>query len=176
MKTGQIIAANDESGKIINNYECYIATVLNSENAKQAQVGDSVKLRLPSGNEITAEIENINTQDNDYVLIFKIERNVEELIDYRKISFDVIWWSYSGKKIPNSAIKYEEKGENKVAYIIRTRAGYEDKIWVKELKSNGKYTIVTDYSSEELEKLGYTTEEIQSRRTISLYDEILIDS
>lgn len=175
LKTGQIVAANDESGKIINNYECYVAAVLNSEYAKQAEVGKSVKLRLPSGNEVSAEIEYINMQEDDYVLIFKIEKSVEELISYRKISFDVIWWSESGKKIPNSAIKYEEKGDNKVAYVIRTRAGYQDKIWIKELRTNGKYTIVTDYTSDELKELGYTSEEIKSRKKISLYDEILIN-
>lgn len=174
LKTGQIITASEESGKIINNYECYIAAVLNSEYAKTAEVGKSLKLRLPSGNEVPAEIEYINMQDNDYILIFKIEKSVEELIGYRKISFDIIWWSASGKKIPNSAIQYEEKGKNKVAYVMRTRAGYQDKIWVKEEQTNGKYTIVSDYTSEELKELGYTSEEIKSRKTISLYDEILI--
>lgn len=176
LKTGQIIATSDEGGKIINNYECYIATISNSEYAKQAKVGDNVKLRLPSGNEVSADIEYINMQDDEnYVLIFKVEKKVEELISYRKISFNIIWWSYNGKKIPNTAIKYEEKGENKIAYIIRARAGYQDKILIKELKTNGKYTIVTDYTSEELEKLGYTSEEIKSRKKISLYDEILIN-
>jgi len=176
LKTGQIIVANDESGKIINNYECYIATILHSNQAMQAKVGDEVELRLPSGNEVEAEIEYINRQDDsDYVIIFKLDKCVEELISYRKISFDIIWWSHSGKKIPNSAIKYEEKGKNKVAYVIRTRAGYQDKIWIKELKTNGKYTIVADYNSEELENLGYTSEEIKARGTISMYDEILIN-
>ncbi len=173
LKTGQIITANNESGKIINNYECYIATILNSEYAKKAEVGKKVKLRLPDGKEVSAEIEYINMQE-ECILIFKIEKSVEELISYRKISFDIIWWSDNGKKIPNSAIKYEEKGENKVAYVIRTRAGYQDKIWIKELQTNGKYTIVSDYTSEELKELGYTSEEIKARKKISLYDEILI--
>lgn len=174
LKTGQIITASTESGKIINNYECYIATILTSEYAKNAVVGEKVKLRLPNGNEITAEIEYINMQDDCNILIFKIEKSIEELISYRKISLEVIWWSESGKKIPNSAIKYEEKGNNKVAYVIRTRAGYQDKIWIKELRTNGKYTVVTNYTSEELKELGYTSEEIKSRKKISLYDEILI--
>lgn len=176
LKTGQIIAATDESGKIIDNYKCYIATVLTSEYAQKAQVGDSIKIRLPSGNEVSASIEYINAEDDgQYVIIFKITKCVEELINYRKISLNIIWWSYSGKKIPNSAINYEKKGDNEVAYVIRTRAEYQDKILVKKLKSNEKYTIVADYTSEELEKLGYTSEEIKSRKTISLYDEILIN-
>lgn len=176
LKTGQIIAATDERGKIIDNYKCYIATVLTSEYAQKAQVGDSIKIRLPSGNEVSASIEYINAEDDgQYVIIFKITKCVEELINYRKISLNIIWWSYSGKKIPNSAINYEKKGDNEVAYVIRTRAEYQDKILVKKLKSNDKYTIVADYTSEELEKLGYTSEEIKSRKTISLYDEILIN-
>ncbi len=176
LKTGQIIAATDESGKIIDNYKCYIATVLTSEYAQKAQVGDSVKIRLPSGNEVSASIEYINAEDDgQYVIIFKITKCVEELINYRKISLNIIWWSYSGKKIPNSAINYEKKGDNEISYVIRIRAEYQDKILVKKLKSNEKYTIVADYTSEELEKLGYTSEEIKSRKTISLYDEILIN-
>lgn len=176
LKTGQIVATSDESGKVINNYECYIATCLNSEYANSAELGDTVKLKLPSGNEVNAEIVQTNVQnENNIVIVFKIEKCVEELIGYRKISFDVIWWSYSGNKIPNNAIQYEQKGENKVAYVIRTRAGYEDKILVKELKSNGKYTIVSDYTSQELEELGYLSDEIKSRKTLSIYDEILIN-
>lgn len=175
LKTGQVITTNNESGKIIDNYGCYIAVVLDSEYAKKAEVGKKVKLRLPSGNEISADIEYINNQDNENILIFKIGKSIEELISYRKISFDIIWWSESGKKIPNSAIKYEEKGKNKVAYVIRTRAGYQDKILIKEKQTNGKYTIVSDYTSEELKELGYTSEEIKSRKKISMYDEILIN-
>lgn len=176
LKTGHIIATNDESGKIINNYECYITVVLNSEYAKQAEIGKNVKLRLPSGNEVNADIEYINKEvDDSYVITFRIEKCVEELINYRKISLNVIWWSEAGSKIPNNAIQYEEKGENKVAYVIRTRAGYQDKIWVKELCTNGKYTIVDNYTSEELEKLGFISEETKSRKKIKLYDEILIN-
>ena len=174
IKVGQVVTSNEESGKIIDNYECYIAAILDSEYAKRAEIGQKIKIRIPSGNEIPAEIEYINSQDGEsYVLIFKIEKNIEKLIAYRKISFNIIWWSESGKKIPNTAIRYEEKGENKVAYVIRTRAGYQEKIWLKEKRSNGKYTIVSDYTSEELKNLGFTTDEIKSRKTISLYDEIL---
>lgn len=175
IKTGQIVAASEESGKIVDNYECYIATILDSDNAKTAEIGEEVKVRLPSGKEVNAELTYMNTQDqSNYVLIFRIEKNVEELIDYRKISFHVIWWSDSGKKVPNSAIGYEQKGDKQVPYVTRIRAGYQDKILVKVLRSNEKYSIVTNYTSEELEELGYTSEEIKARKTISLYDEILL--
>ncbi len=47
---------NEESGKIIDNTSCYIATITNSENAKNAKVGQKVEIRLPSNEETRAEI------------------------------------------------------------------------------------------------------------------------
>ena len=43
------------------------------------------------------------------------------------------------------------------------------------MSTNEKYTIVDNYTSEELEKIGFTSQEIKSRKKISIYDEILID-
>ena len=121
VKTGQVVADNKESAKIINNFECYIACTLNSEQAKQAKVGNSVKLRLPNDKEIESKIEYITQEENGRILIFKIDKQVQTLISYRKISFDIIWWSNSGKKIPNDAIGYEQKGNSQVTYVTRKR-------------------------------------------------------
>ncbi len=52
------------------------------------------------------------------MIIFKTNKAVEELISYRKISIDVIWWSYEGLKIPNASI-IDEGGLN---YVIRNRS------------------------------------------------------
>lgn len=37
LNTGKIVASNDEAGKVIDNFECYIATVSSSEEAKNAR-------------------------------------------------------------------------------------------------------------------------------------------
>lgn len=173
LKTGQIVADSKESAKIINNFECYIACILDSKQARDAEVGNQVKLRLSNNKEVVSEIEYITKEDDKVVIIFKIDEQVQELISYRKVSFDIIWWSDSGKKIPNTAIGKEQKGENEVAYIVRTRNGYQDKILIKVLRQNDKYSIVDNYTSDELKQLGYTSEEIKGRRTLTLYDEIL---
>ena len=173
LKTGQVVADSKESAKIINNFECYIACSLNSEQAKTAEVGDSVKLRLPNDTEVTGKIVHIFNEEENVLIVFEINRQVKALVGYRKISFDIVWWSDSGKKIPNDAINYEEKGENKVAYITRKRGNYQDKIWIKIKRQNDKYAIVENYTREELENLGYSNEEIKARSTLSLYDEIL---
>ena len=173
IKTGQIVADSKESGKIINNFECYIACILNSEQARNAEIGDNVELRLPNNAEVSATIEYISNEDDDIIIVFKLTEQVQELVSYRKISFDVIWWSYSGKKVPNSAIGVETKGDNGISYVVRTRAGYQDKILIKIKKQNDKYSIVENYTNAELQELGYSAEEIYGRSTLTLYDEIL---
>ena len=41
LKTGQMIPTSKESGKIVNNYECYIVTFLDSEEAHGGTVRNS---------------------------------------------------------------------------------------------------------------------------------------
>lgn len=171
LNTGKIVASNEECGKVIDNFECYIATISGSEEAKNAKVGDKVKVRLSNNAEIQAEITNIIEEENqERVIILKVQKQIEELINYRKITFDLIWWSASGLKVPNQAIVQE----NNLNYVIRNRAGYLSKILVKVKKQGDKYSIVDTYTAEELKKLGLSNAEISSYKKITLYDEILI--
>ena len=103
-------------------------------------------------------------------MIFKILDCVEELISYRKVSFEVIWWSKNGLKVPNSSI-LEKDGMN---YIVRKRVGYTDDILVKVLNKSENYSIIENYTSSELKELGYSSEEIKNMKSITLYDEILL--
>ncbi len=172
LKTGKIVPTSEESGKIIDNTYCYIATITNTEEAKNAIVGDKIRVRLPSGSEFPAEITYIlQENDEESVLILKIEKGVEELISYRKISFDLIWWSETGLKVPNQAIVKE----NDLAYVVRNRAGYLNKLLVKVKKEGEKYSIVEPYDTAELKELGFSNEEIISYKKISLYDEVIIN-
>lgn len=171
LKTGKIVATNEECGKVIDNFESYIATISSSENANQATPGKN-KIRLSNNQEIPAEITNVIKEENDEVLlIIKLEKQIGELINYRKISFDLIWWNDSGLKVPNQAIA-EKDGLN---YLIRNRAGYLSKILVKVTRKGEKYSIVEPYKQEELKELGFTNSEIVNYKKISIYDEILLN-
>ncbi len=172
LKTGKIVATNEECGKVIDNFNCYISTISSSDEAKNAKVGDKVKIRLSNNSEIDAEITNIINEENGEVLIIlKFNSQVEELINYRKITFDLIWWDATGLKVPNQAIVKQ----NDLDYVVRDRAGYLSKILVKVKKQGEKYSIVDSYKTEELKELGISDEEINSYRKISIYDEILIN-
>ena len=46
IKTGQMVSSSNENGKIVNNYYCYIATILSSEQAQNAEVNNNVQILL----------------------------------------------------------------------------------------------------------------------------------
>ncbi len=72
--------------------------------------------------------------------------------------------------MPNSAI-VEQDG---LKYVVRNRAGYLSKILVKK-KENGKYSIIKNYTTSELQELGFTNSQINSMKKISIYDELMIN-
>ena len=172
LKTGQLIATNDECGKIINNFKCYIATISESEQAKNAKVGDSVQVMFSNNKTIDATIEYISQENDDEILlVLEIDKQIDELTNYRKISFNLIWWSYSGLKVPNSAI-VEQDG---LHYVVRNRAGYLSKILVNVKKQNDKYSIIKNYTTSELQELGFTSTQINAMKKIYIYDELMIN-
>lgn len=172
LKTGQTVASNEEIGKIINNYQCYIVFNSNTNEAKNSKVGDTIKIRVQNSDTLKASVENIIDEDDESKTItVKITNDVEKLIAYRKISFDIIWWDAEGFRIPNEAIKEE----NGLSYVVRNRNGYYNKMLVKILKQNDEYCIVRQYKTEELEELGFTSSQIYSMRNIALYDEIVLN-
>ena len=172
LKTGQLIVTNDECGKITDSSKCYIATISNSEQAKQAQIGDSVKVRLSNSKVIKATITYTSQEsEEETLIILEINKQISELANYRKISFDLIWWNETGLKVPNQAI-VEENGFN---YVVRNRAGYLDKILVNVTRKNDKYSIVTNYSTDELKNLGFSSTDIQKMKSISIYDELILN-
>ena len=170
LKVGASIPLSSEKGKIVNNFECYIATSMDTEKAMTVKVGEMATLRLSNSNEIKAEIAYIKEEEKIRIIVFKIKDEVANLLEYRKISFDVIWWKYTGLKVSNSSLIEEDDN----TYVERIRAGYTEKILVKVLRQNDTYSVVENYTDEELRELGYTEEEIESANKIKLYDEIML--
>ena len=84
-----MIATNDECGKIIDSFKCYIATISDSEEAKNAKLDDEVKVRLSNNKFIDAKI-SYTSQENEQetLIILEIDEQISELANYRKVSFD----------------------------------------------------------------------------------------
>ena len=170
LKAGASVPLSTEKAKIINNFNCYIAVISDSEMAFSAKEGDKVVLRISNADEVDAEIVYTKEENSKKIIVFRIDRDVEKLIQYRKVSIDVIWWRYSGLKVSNDALTEE----NDVSYVERERAGNIEKIYVKILRQNETYSIVENYDDEELRSLGYSEDYISNRSKIKIYDEILL--
>lgn len=170
LKVGATIPLSTEKGKIVDNFESYIAVVMNTEKSMSAKVGDKVFLRLSNSDEIESEISYIKDEEKDRIIVFKISDKIDELLEYRKISIDVIWWKYSGLKVSNSALIEDD---DKI-YVEKNRANYTEKILVKVLRQNDTYSIVENYDEEELKELGYSDEQISEGKSINLYDELVL--
>ncbi len=171
LKTGQIISASNDGGKVIDNFKCYIAMTLNSKEAMEAKVNDKVKLRISNEDEEDAKIIQINEESGKRTIIFQVDRMTEDLINHRKISIDVIWWDVTGLKVPNQALTEE----NGLYYVTRNKAGVQAKILVKVKKQTDKYSIIESYKNEELQELGLSAQEIKNYKKINNYDEIMLE-
>lgn len=170
IKTGEIISTSDECGKVIDNFKCYIAVTLNSKQAMEAKVNDSLKLRI-SNEETKAKIVQINEENNNKrTIIFQINKMTEDLIKHRKVLVDVIWWNDSGLKVPNSTLTKE----GNLYYVVRNKAGVQNKILVKIIKQTENYSIIDSYTDQELQELGFSQQEIKNYKKITNYDEIEI--
>lgn len=170
LRSDEIIACSSKSLKIIDNYYCYIITQVNSIEDKY-EVGDIISIRLNYGNteKTKAEIFDIKDSDNGKkMLIFKITKNVEGLVDYRKISFDIIWSETVGYKIPNAALS----GSGNNATVILCKYGLEYIVRVKILEQNEDYAIITDLSTADIEELNLSSDDV--KRKINIYDELII--
>lgn len=170
LKVGAAIPLSNEKGKIVDNFKCYVATIIDTEKSTSARVGDKVTLRLSTSEEIDATIVHIVEEDNQRILVFEITEKVQELLEFRLITIDIIWWKYSGLKVSNQALIEEDDR----IFVERNMAGYTEKILVKVLRQNDTYSIVESYTDEELEVLGYSADEISKMKSIKLYDEVLL--
>lgn len=170
LRTDEIVPNSTKSIKIVDNYYCYIVVHITDEHKDNIQVGDTVQIRLNYGNteKTKAEIVSIKDEGEGKTIVLKITKNVEDLINYRKISFDIIWWEEQGLKIPNAAVV----GQGNNATVTLLKYGLEYTVRVKIQAQNDDYSIITDLSSSDLEELNLSSADV--KRSISIYDELII--
>ena len=170
LRTDEIVPNSTKSIKIVDNYYCYIVVHITDEHKDNIQVGDTVQIRLNYGNteKTKAEIVSIKDEGEGKTIVLKITKNVEDLINYRKISFDIIWWEEQGLKIPNAAVV----GQGNNATVTLLKYGLEYTVRVKIQAQNDDYSIITDLSSSDLEELNLSSADV--KRSISIYDELVI--
>ena len=171
IKTGQAVEIRNNAVKVVNNYEAYVAVILDTNEAKEAEKGDKVLLEFSNLEPVEARIVEIEEEDTGVrVIVFRVTDHVGDLLEYRKVNLTVVWWSVTGLKVPNSTIM-EKDGKN---FVIRNQSGYKEEIIINIKKSNDTHSIIENCDTEKLINYGYSMDEIKDMKTISMYDEIYV--
>jgi len=154
--------------RVIDNFKCYVCAVItNKERIPKIKVNDNVWLRFSNGDEelIPAVVNNIYIEkDGSALVTYYITNNVENLINYRKVNFDIVWSYSKGLKVPLTAIKngkfldidFEDKNK-----INEVREG--DKVHIK-ISGYGDKTITGSvYNISKNDKGGYNIDFILTK-------------
>jgi len=143
--SGELVGTTKpNSFKIVDNIEGYITVISSSKEAKEAKVDKRVQLRFPeiSSEVITGKIEYLTIEDDKVIMTFRINRMIEELLNYRKLKVELIWDSEEGMIVPATSIKKEADGVNKI-FVINGKRAIEKKVNVL-LEADGQAIIESD--------------------------------
>lgn len=112
-------------GKVINGYNWYIATVIDTGKATGFSKGKTVKLVLGKSDDKTVKTTVYSTEavkDNKTLVVFRCNMMNDELASLRKIDGKVVINEYTGLKVSRDAVRFDSDGGAGV-YIRRAKIG-----------------------------------------------------
>lgn len=104
-------ASSDGKGKIVSGYVWYFAARVSDSDAAHLAQGNEVQLRFSQvSQDIRATVTSIrdDAESDDTLVIFQSQDMTEELISMRKQVATVVIATYSGLKVPKSAVRMED--------------------------------------------------------------------
>ena len=153
-------------GKIIDGYNWYIATIVDSAKVSELTKGSSVKLILNDSDKDTVKtyIHSVKAVDKDESLIvFRCNLMNDSLAELRIVDGKIVVNDYTGLKVSRDAVRLDEDGNQGVyvrrGNIINFRS-------VNIIYSEDSFIIASKPSAESGIELEYTH--------LKLYDEVII--
>lgn len=104
-------AKTSGKGKVVSSYVWYFAAKVSDTDAKHLTQGNTVKIRFSQASrDVQATVSSIrdDTDTDDTLVIFRSQDMNEDLISMRKQVATVVVASYSGLKVPKSAVRMED--------------------------------------------------------------------
>lgn len=150
-------------GKIINGYNWYVATVIDTGKATGISKGKTVKLVLGNSDDNTVKTTVYSTEvvgDNKTLIVFKCNMMNDELASLRKINGKVVISEFTGLKINRDAVRFDEDGG---AGVYIRRANIVNFRSINIIYSDEKYVVAAPDEDVKL-----------SHAHLELYDEVII--
>ncbi len=146
--------------KISNNYEWYVASILDAIWADNLKTGNLVNLRFPkiSENTYSGVIKHISPEENGKVaVVVSCGEYVDNIFGVRKVDAEIIKATYNGFKISKDAVRILEDGSQGV-YVLRNGTAWFRNI---DVLYNGESYIIA-------------REDNSKASNVLLYDEVIL--
>lgn len=157
--------------KVINNYKAYIVMKVSLDNMQYIAEGYNYRLRLieQDNYEILAKLDKVNKVEDSIEIYFKITNGIENIINLREVEIEVVWDYANGLIVPTQSINTYD---NIDAYYVTVIRGAEyHAIPVTIDVKNETYTVVKNYTNQQLEELG-----IERKYDLKLYDRVILSN
>ena len=166
LKTGQTVASNEEVGKIINNYQCYIVFNSNTNEAKNSKVGDTIKIRVQNSDTLKASVENIIDEDlknrEDTIIALLLDANQKIFQKIKEKIKPQDFKDETNRKIAEKLYEELEKQDTNVNKLIDE--------FDEQTQNHITKVMATDYEIENIDKavddilLKYERERLESQK------------
>jgi len=170
----KVIDENKESDntniKVVNNYEAYVVLKASLDNLEYMAEGYDYRLKLieQDNYELLGNIERIIKTEDGVEVYFRISNGIEHIVNLREVELEVVWGYAEGLIVPTEALnKYENIDSY---YITAIKYSEYQNVPVRLELKNDNYSVVKNYSDEELEELN-----IESEYLLKLYDRIIVN-
>jgi len=97
---------NEPVFKIVDNFNWYLATVVDTADSYNYNEGDFKTLRVYGieSDEISGEIYYMKRYKSKTLLVFKFTSHLKNILNYRRVQIEILENSYEGYKLPKKAI------------------------------------------------------------------------
>lgn len=152
-------------GKIIDGYNWYIATVVDSSAASNFSKGKSVSLMFDDSgkNPVKTVVHSVKNFDSEALVVFRCNLMNEELTAIRKVSGKIVLNEFTGLKVSRDAVRLDEEGNSGVYVRTGNMVNFRS---LNIVYSEDSFVIAVKPSADSGIKLSHTH--------LKLYDEIII--
>ena len=163
---------NNEFGiKIIDNFGAYfLVKTPSGKYDEYIKEGKNYKIRVSDFENLVLTatlIKNINDSGYNYSL-FEIHNEIDSLVDYRKLSCEIVWNTIEGMAVPLNAIYTDEV--NNYPYVLMVYGTDYVKVPINIVSKSDSIALVENVDKEVYEKCNLDTTFI-----LELYDELVIE-
>lgn len=163
------MAIDNTKVKVVNNYEAYIVLKAGLENAQYIEEGYNYRLRLieQDNYEFLGKLERVKKTEDGIETYFKVTNGIENIVGLREVDIEVVWDYATGLIVPEKALNDYDDKQAKYVTAIKQAEYYNIPVYISG--KNGQFVVIENYTDEQLQDIGLTSE-----YDLKLYDRILI--